>query len=274
MKPQLTFDRFIEVFVPGAILTIGTWYLHRPFLMVYFPAIASDAAVTDLAGTGLGARTFALLLVTVCSGVLTSYMSDVAIIGLFEEESGSKKASKRRRRWLKRAVRIWSMGTFPGSDPRVHAMNRYLESPREEVFLALLTKCCRCNLKADASPQELIIAHQHVVARLRVHSPEARDMVTELLRPVKVSSAIFTASSVLLPIGIAAFFTSAHVATLGKGVHVHDWPVLAAGVLALYLFSLVWGYSTYRQFKHFCAQMLTLGFQQFLMIVQEKGPTE
>jgi hypothetical protein len=48
IKTEIPAERILQVVMPGTIVVVGTWYLHRPFLMKYFPAIAGDAKATDI----------------------------------------------------------------------------------------------------------------------------------------------------------------------------------------------------------------------------------
>lgn len=54
VKPVIPFDRFLGIFMPGALLVVGIWYLHRPFLLKYFPHVASDIGTS---GAGAGIKT-------------------------------------------------------------------------------------------------------------------------------------------------------------------------------------------------------------------------
>lgn len=252
MKTELKFDRFIEIFIPGAILTIGLWYLHRPFLMVYFPAIASDATVLDLRATGLGARSFILLLAAVCSGVLITYLSDVVIVGLFQDASGTDKARRRLRRVLRIIAYLLTFGRAPATDPRVHTMKRYLASPRKEAFIDMLNVWCQCDSKNLESESELIMAHQHIITRLCVISADSRKLVNDLFRPVQISSGILVPSALLIPGGLAAFATSYHVIVKNKPVFVHSWQVTPPSLL-LYIYSL------------YCARILHTGVSNIIV---------
>lgn len=44
LNPEITFNRFLSSFVPGAVFVFGSFYLHRPLLLRYFPYISGYAA--------------------------------------------------------------------------------------------------------------------------------------------------------------------------------------------------------------------------------------
>ena len=193
MKTDITFDRFIEVLVPGAILTIGVWYFHRSFLMVFFPAIASDTVIFDATGSTLGAKAAIFLIAAVCIGVLINYMADIAVVCVIRDASCSDKASRFSRRiirWL-----AWPFVLIPAMDPRVHAIDRYLKSPRKGPFVRMMQRWAVTDESALIKPSEMVLAHQHIVARLKVADVEIGKVLAEIYRPVQVSSSVFIASA-------------------------------------------------------------------------------
>lgn len=259
MKPELTLERFLEIFVPGVLLSVGTWYLHRPFLLRYFPAVASDVSFLNGASEALGGKAFVFSIIAITVGVLCSHLSDVALVGLIKNTCQSPKA----RRWDRAAFR-WLLRPFgftTAPDPRVHAIGRYLNSPRRELFLRMLAKWCVTDARRLEIADEAVIAHQHVLTHLQVLSSETRTMAADFFRPVSIAASLFTASALLLPIALLSFFTRL---LASERVSVQPVSVLLLVTIAVYVLAVLTCYSLRRRFRHFCAQILTLGLHAYL----------
>lgn len=259
MKPDLTFERFLEVFVPGVLLSVGTWYLHRPFLLRYFPAVAADSGIFNDANCALGGKAFVFSIVALSLGLLCSQMSDIAVVGLIADKCQSTKA----RRW-DRAILRWGLHLFiftSPSDPRIDSIKRYLASPRREVFLRMLSEWCATDEGRLETPDEIVITHQHILSHLQILSSESRAMVADMYRPVAVAASIFTASAVLVPIALLSFATRA--LSIDQ-VAVHPDSVLWIMTIGAYLFAVASCFSLRRRFRHYCSQVLTLALHSFL----------
>jgi hypothetical protein len=259
MEPSMSFERFLEVFVPGSIVTAGTWYLHRPFLKVHFPAVAADSIIATGTSSTLGTKTVLFLIASICIGVLLNHMWDIAVIGVFEDGNQTRKAKDLPRR-LFRAL-VLPIVFNRTADPRVHAIRRYLESPRRSGLVSMAEQWSASNENRLGLAEEAIVVHQHVTARLNVISNEARSLLSELVRPVAISGSVFLAFFVLVPIALTAFVTSYMVE---DDVMVHTWPVLICATLSFYVLSVLASYSLRRSFRHYCAQVITLGLHVFL----------
>ena len=259
MKPELTLERFFEVFVPGVLIAIGTWYFHRPFLQIYFPVIAADHSLLDGISGNIGSKAFAFSVLVLALGVICNHFSDLALVGLIEESYASDKT----RRWSRRVFK-WMLKPvvfISAPDPRIHAIRRYQSSPRAPIFQCMISNWCMMDGAALHSPNSAIIAHQHVLARLRVLSPESRRMVAELYSPVSVAASLFVASALLVPIGVLSFLSRMIVVNRTQVQPLLVTIVLVSGA---YLLAIIMGVSLRRRFRHFCAQVLTLGLHCFL----------
>ncbi|MCX6992868.1 MAG: hypothetical protein NT011_06965 [Kiritimatiellaeota bacterium] len=259
MKPELTLERFLDVFVPGVLLSVGTWYLHRPFLLLFFPTVASDATILNDASGALGGKAFVFSIVAITMGLLCNHLSDVALVGLIKDTCQSPKARRRDRSLFRLLLLPFGFTTAP--DPRVFFVNRYLTSPRRELFLRMLDRWCVTDAKRLEMPDEAVIAHQHVLSHLQVLSSETRSMTADLFRPVSIAASLFTASALLVPIALISFIT--RLFAIGR-VSVHPVSVLLLMTLAVYCFAVLAFYSLRRRFRHFCAQILTLGLHAYL----------
>ena len=259
MKPEITFERFLEVLVPGAILTVGTWYFHRPFLLVFFPAVASDTAILGATGATLGAKAGLFLIAAACVGVLINCMSDIAVVCTVRDASQSDKAT-RGIRWIVRMI-AWPFIFSFSRDPRVHAISRYLVSQRRDTFLRMANAWANCNEVELEDMDGKILAHQHIITRLKVESEDLRKILTEVYQPVRISCAVFISSALLVPVGLLSFLSASIVKTK---VVVHPWPILLILTLGAYAFAVLSGYSLRRHFRHFCSQSITLALHQFM----------
>lgn len=260
MKPEITFERFLEVLVPGAILTVGTWYFHRPFLMVFFPAIASDTAILGVTGGTLGSKAGLFLIASVCVGVIVNCMADVAVVCTVRDASQSDKATRR----IRSIVRLfaWPFILVPSRDPRVHVIGRYMSSSRRAAFLRMVRAWTGCDETALANADGIILAHQHIITHLKVVSSDIRAVLSDIYQPVRIASAVFIASALLVPVGLLSFLSASFVQAR---VAVHPWPILMILTIAAYAFALVSGYSLRRHFRHFCSQSVTLALHQFMI---------
>jgi hypothetical protein len=178
--------------------------------------------------------------------------SDLAVALLVRDDADSEKS----RRSLRRAVRtLFRLFVYrQEADPRVKAICRYLESPRNSRLDAMVREWAGTEVNAVRLPQEFIACHQHVLARLRAVSRETRDLVEYMYGRVRLSASLFLAFAWLLLIGLLALPAK----VMWGGVSL---PFLTGlfGCIVVYVGAAVTGHSLVRGFRHFCAQTLTLG---------------
>jgi len=239
--------------VVGAIVFLGAWYLHRPFLLEYFPNAAGDASAQ-----GFDAEVAILLFVvgSVALGVLIGHIADVAVVACFEE-TGTGKQHRRYRRWFRAASRPFTIETLP--DPRHQAVTRYLDSPRRAEFVEMLVRWGLSSPERMHTPGEAAIVHQHVVARLKALGSSGKEAAEEAFEPVAFSAAIFVALAALVFIGLSSFVTALMV-TKHK---VFPFAVRLLLVVMFYGASLVASYSLQRRVRHFCSAILTTALHHF-----------
>jgi hypothetical protein len=253
MWPELSLERFFDKFVVGAMVFLGAWYMHRPFLLEYFPNAAGDASVQ-----GFDAEIAILLFVvgSVALGVLIGHVADVAVVACFEE-AGTGKQHRRYRRWFRAVSRPFTIDTLP--DPRQQAVARYLGSPRRVEFGEML--CCWGLTSAERihAPAEAAIVHQHVVARLKASGPSGKQAVEEAFEPVAFAAAIFVALAALVFVGLSSFITAALVSKH----KVFPFELRLLLVLMLYCAALIASYSLQRRVRHFCSAILTTALHHF-----------
>ncbi|MBV9959598.1 MAG: hypothetical protein JO360_14325 [Acidobacteria bacterium] len=252
LKTEIALERIFGTIIPGALFVLGAWYLHRPFLLRYFPNIAGDPSQANVIGTEFKIAIF--IVVAFSIGLILNQLSDIGIVLLFKDDAISPKSSRK----VRRIVRLfWRVIVFTRiyQDPRTRAVTRYLESPRRVRFLRLMEDWAGTNEDALKSPNEVIVAHQHVIFHLRVHSETSRRLLDNAYLPVIFSSSILAAFVLLVPVVILSFWTSEIV---DEGIRVHFYRTLL-GVLALiYAGVAISSYSLKRQFKQFCHYVLTL----------------
>lgn len=70
LNPEITFDRFLSSFVPGAVFVFGSFYLHRPLLLKYFPYISGYAGGQSGDTLSPEARILLFSIAAVCMGVI------------------------------------------------------------------------------------------------------------------------------------------------------------------------------------------------------------
>jgi len=253
MWPELSIERFFDKFVVGGIVFLGTWYLHRPFLLEYFPNVAGDASAQ-----GFEAEVAILLFVvgSVALGVLIGHVADVAVVACFQE-AGAGKQDRPYREWFRKMSRPFTIKVLP--DPRHRAINRYLESPRRAEFTEMLGHWGLTTAEYVRVPAEAAIVHQHVVARLKASGVAGKEAAEEAFEPVAFAAAIFVALAALVFIGLSSFIT-----VLAVSKHkVFPFAVRLLIVVMLYGATVIAGYSLQRRVRHFCSAVLTAALHYF-----------
>lgn len=253
LKAEITFERILGTFVPGALFMLGTWYLHRPFLLKYFPYIAGDPSESG-AVIGKEVKTILFVIAALSLGLTFNHFSDIIVVCLFKDDAMSEKSTRRIRRIVRACWRL--IGFTYNNDPRTRSITRYLQSPRKERFLKMMTCWASTDEKQLERPNESIIAHQHVLFRLRVLSGDSRKLLDEAQFPVTFSASLVCAFASLLPIALLSVATSA---SLDKGFRVY----LVGASFGIYVATVLSSYSLKRQFRHFCHYVLTLALHCF-----------
>jgi hypothetical protein len=259
LNTQITFERILGTFIPGALFSFGTWYMHRPFLLKYFPNIAGDPAVSSFGGLATEARFLLFIFASLCLGLILNQFADIGIASLFRDDAINEKAKRRARRIARMVWRV--VGFTLNQDPRVRAMKRYLESPRKEPFLKMMREWAdtdESRLKdADGriNSNEAIAAHQHIVVRLRVWSEASRKTVEDLKFPVDFSASLLMSFVFLFPFSLLSFISAGVV---DESVKVQFHQTLFISIAFTYVGIIFSSYLLKRQFKQFCQSILTL----------------
>ena len=251
-KPTVTLERFLSLLMPGTILVGGIWYFNRAFLMVYFPAIASDSGGQGQVETALGAKALVFLIAATVAGLIVNLMSDIVIVGIANDAAASTKSRRLLRRVFRLAFRLFVLR--PDSDPRVRAIGRYLRSPREKMFLAMMRDWVQAEKSELETPTGAISAHQHLVARMRALSDRSATVLNDLYQRVEYAASLCLSLILLVPVAIIAFWSN-RVASVAIPAHGPEtlWRLL----FIVYIGGVCASYITKRRFRHFCSQIVT-----------------
>lgn len=253
MKPDLRLDRFLDQFVVGSLIFLGSWYLHRPFLIRYFPNVAAGRSAEPSVQFEFELALLLFAIGSVCFGILVGHMADLATVAAFVDESTSEKSTRAYRLWFRRLARIVTW--WPSPDPRVRGIRRYLDSPRRQQFLELMREWAMSTEPQLRLSSEAVLAHQHLVVRLRTASAWTKTALEEHYSPVVFAGSLFVALSLLVVISLLSFWTS----SLVEPVHpVQPNKVKIAATVALYIGAVVSGASFRRRFRDFCGSVVTL----------------
>ena len=257
LKSDITFDRFLTTFVPGAAFVSGVFYMNRPILTRYFPYVAGYATQTTEDTLGPEARIILFSLAAICMGVIFDHLSDLAIIFVAEGEHGSGSPQKRRL-WARRLNRLFFSKPLP--DPRRRVLDRYLKSNRREDFLKLV----RCWGLSDAEEVQekgqAGIVHQHILVRLRTSSPHHYSLYREIYAPLASAASFHCALSALL---IAAVVSALYAPFIVNVVRIHTYGSYIFFVVAAYLGMFLTYYNLRRKVRHFFSQSITLALHAF-----------
>lgn len=253
-KLDLTFERILGTFVPGALFLFAAWYLHRPFLIRYFPHVAGDPAISSSAGFGVEMKTVLFIIASFCMGLIFNFFSDVVVSCQFKDDAMSEESIRKTRRIARFCWRPFCF-TYNESDFRMRSVARYLRSPRKARFLRMMSEWAGTNEENLSQSKEAIIAYQHVMFRMRVLSEHSRKLLQEAEFNVTFSASILIAFASLVPVALLSFVTSS---TVDNRLRVHYDPTLVMLAGVIYLGAVISNYSLKRQFRHFCYYVLTL----------------
>ena len=257
---NLKLDRFLDQFVAGSVVFVGSWYLHRAVLLEYFPNLAGGAAVT-LGGIDVKASAIFFGVGSVSIGVFLSHFADLLAVVAFNDAGDTTKSSRLSRRVLRFLGRIVTWG--PSADPRVAPIERYLRSPRRSPFLLMMedwsmTTAETLELKNTSAnmvnPSEAIVAHQHLVARLRAQSDPARQFLLASYSSTRFAASLALAFTLLIPVAGVSFLTSELVESAHQVLPTH---VRVASTAAVYMAAVVSLHAFRRKFTDFTASIVT-----------------
>jgi hypothetical protein len=253
IKPNIPFERFLNIFVPGFVFLFGIWYLNRPFLMTYFPHMASDLTVGPQGSLSSETRVLVFIIASICVGMFINHISDIPIMALVDNAETSERDRKWQRRMIRMSFRIFTL--VHDKDPRRFALERYLFSPRKAKFLKMIETWAGSSESLIKDPTEAVYVHQHLILRMLTLSDSSRVLVDEKYSQITFASSLFLAISLLFPFSIVALFTSYGVKNI---VPIHPLPVFLSFVGITYLIGLALCFSLRRRYCHFCLQMISL----------------
>ncbi|MES1241194.1 MAG: hypothetical protein ABUT39_06195 [Acidobacteriota bacterium] len=264
LKPDLTFDRLLTTFAPGAVFVSGVFYMNRPILTKYFPYVAGYAAQVGEDTLGPEARIILFSLAAVCMGVIFEHLSDLAIIFITEGEHGSGYPQKRRA-WARRFNRLFFSKPLP--DPRRKVLDRYLKSNRKDDFLKMVRSWGRSDAEEVEEKGRAGIVHQHILVHLRASSPHNYSLYREIYAPLASAASFHCALVALLIAALAAAFSAPFLVSV---VRIHSYGSYLFFVASAYAGMFLTYYNLRRKVRHFFSQSLTLALHAYCLQGLEK----
>ncbi len=261
---DLTFERILGTFVPGALFLFATWYLHRPFLLKYFPHLAGDPSTSSPEGLSIEMKGLLFIIASFCMGLIFNFFSDVVVSFQFKDDVLTEAAIRRTRRIARFCWRPICF-IYSAKDFRVKSVSRYLESPRKARFLKMMLDWAGANEAQLEKANESLIAYQHIMFRLRVLSEHSRKLLQEAEFNVTFSASILIAFALLIPLALLSLVTSVIV---DDKFRVHYAPIPIMLTIIIYAAAIVANYSLKRQLRHFCYSSLTLALHCYETSIQ------
>ncbi len=245
----------LESLVGGNLLTLGLWYLNRPFLLENFPNAASEAATSGMAG--FGGKLVILTLSSIISAIFLSHLVQVVIPLMIEGDSYINKRHDNAKRLAAFMLKLFTFGSEP--DPRIVIIRRYIASNRRAWFLEMASRWGRSSYCALQDDSEIIRVHQHITSRLRVVSEQTRSSLKEAYAEVEFSGSIFIAIMLLFPAGILSIYLNS---TVSK---VHTQHGLATGIIifVIYVGGVASGFFFRRVLRNYFSKVIMLGLHYF-----------
>ena len=205
IKAEVSLDRILGTFAPGAICSLGVWYSHRLFLLVYFPnlnGVEDTSSNIEIVWIKLAI----FIIASFSVGLVINQMADVGVALLFSDEGENDKSRSPFREFVRRIIRDITLTQFR-RDPRVFAIERYRASRRNEQFFDLAQSWCFSERETLGKPSEAIIAHQHLVTRLTILSPMSSKVLAGENFNWIFSASLFITFVFLLVNSVVSFFT-------------------------------------------------------------------
>jgi hypothetical protein len=258
LKPDIAFDRFLAAFVPGAVFVFGAFYLHRPFLLKYFPYVAGYSATNQADTLGPETRILLISIVAICVGVIFDQLSDAAIVSVVAVDDDANRPRKRIRNAVRGMTRIFSLKPVP--DLRKFVFTRYLNSPRRQIFLRMV-ECWGQSSEAEIEEAgKAAVVHQHILFHLRAASDHYYLLYREMYAPLAAAAALYCSFVALFGIASLAPLSAAYVS---QTIRVHTPWVYALLIGAAYLGAVLTAYNLKRRVRHFFSQSIALALHAF-----------
>jgi hypothetical protein len=258
LKPDITFERFLTAFVPGAVFVFGSFYLHRPLLLKYFPYVAGYSTTAPADTLGPETKILLISIVAICVGVIFDQLSDAAIVSVVAVEDDASRPRKRIRSAVRGVTRIFSFKPVP--DLRKFVFTRYLNSPRRQIFLRMV-ECWGQSKEAEIEEVgKAAVVHQHILFHLRASSDHYYLLYREMYAPLAAAAALYCSFVALFGMASLAPLSAAYVA---QTIRVHTpWVYVFLSGLA-YSGAILTAYNLKRRVRHFFSQSMTLALHAF-----------
>lgn len=270
LKSDVTFDRFVTTFVPGALFVSGAFYMHRPILIKYFPFIAGYATQVPDDTLGPQARIILFSLAAICMGVIFDQLSDLAVIAVVTGEHDAARPCQRRRTMARRLNLLFTFKAL--SDARRIVIERYLASNRREAFLKMAKTWAFSDAQEIQEKGRAGIIHQHILLRLRSLSQHHYSLYREIYAPLASAATLYCALAGLFVVSLGSPISALFVT---DQIKVYSWGTYVFFFLSAYAGVVLTAYNLKRRVRHFFSQSLTLAFHAFCaegLTKDEEGP--
>lgn len=199
--PKLNFSDAARNLVPGFIVVAGGWYLYRPFLLKTFPFI-----IEDVLAWNSQTKIIICFLLCLVIGIFYDSISDVAVAVLSEdfEEEDEWGLNTVILKIVKAYAFLFSFKLM--KDPRIVAVNKYLNSNRRQHFTKLHNEWGLVHEEEIKSDIGKTLAHQHIVSRLRAHSEQSAELERALTNHLHFTCTVYLSVITLFGLSVTSFF--------------------------------------------------------------------
>ena len=259
IRTSLKVETVLEYLLPGIIFVGGNWYLFKPFISHNFPTLSMTIPQST---SMLSIKFLILSFLSLVFGFLFKHLSDIAIVVTNNDAANTNKTNK----WLRKAFifsfRIYSPYIWKSADPRVEAINRYLNSERKAIFLDMSKSWAHTTLEKLKLDNEKINVHQHIIVHQKVLSDNLYNIIEEQFNEVLYIGALFLSFSMLFPLSIFSFLLNQ---IYDNQTIVYDTSAHAIISAIIYFFAFISAYVLKRRFRNFSSQALTLGIHAYMI---------
>jgi hypothetical protein len=255
IQSRVNFNDLVKHLVPGSILAAGVWYLYRPTLFKIFPFI-----IENVAAWGHQIKLFTFVIVSIVFGIFIHSLSDIAVIMVTEDdgEPGISSVEK----FFFYALRIY--GYFFSfsymKDPRVVAIDRYLSSGRSHIFDGVHKSWGLVDNQEILTNKGKVIAHQHIINRLRAHSQQSMEAEKTLSDHLYFTCSVYLSVLILFAMSLVSTF----VDLISNFSWFRSFTVASIIIVLLYVASVISTYVLKRRISHYYRQAMTLAVHFYL----------
>jgi hypothetical protein len=267
LKTDITFERFLNTFVPGAVFVFGLFYFHRPLLLKYFPYVAGYSGQIPADTLGPETRILLFSIAAICVGVMFDQLSDAAIAAVVAVEDDTDRPRRKTRKIVREMNQFFVFRLVP--DLRELVLERYLSSPRRGPFTRMM-KNWGLGAEAEvesAKPEKAAIVHQHILMHLRTLSEHHHALFREMYSPLSSAAALYCSFIALFGCAILAPFSAMYVA---GDLRVHKIGVYVFLIVLAYGGAVLTGYNLKRRIRHFFSQAITMALHAYCINEQAR----